>query len=471
MANGNSVNHWHSYGNWSVAVSGKTATVTLTVGMASESWGFSISSGITATATVDGTSGSASGGFGSGTGQSVARSLKTVSKSFTRGHSAQGKSVSWRVVNSSGYMNGTSSGSGTATIPALGSHTVTFNANGGSGGPASAVKWEYEDLAIPSAVPTRTNYRFLGWSTSPTGTAAYEAGKTYSGMPDSNYTLYAVWKLMYVPPSFTGALALRTGDATATVENPTGNYAYASFTWKVDTTVYSSNALKSITCVYYKDGSTTATAVSLTGTTSGTSGTVNAHFAADSGSAYRLVCTATDTQGGSTSVERSVAAANFPLEIASRGKGIGLLHSAPEEGISLGGVTLTGANGVSGSYPMSTLKGVLDNARYVKHGSWYVARVAGLTLAATTITGTATGFTNTGTSTNLYKNLGTTRFPVTFSDYPVLIVSPSDGTVLKADATGVSRTGFQTRIMFDGTSTWMGSSVPYKVGVMAVGIA
>ena len=369
MANGNSVNHWHSYGNWSVAVSGKTATVTLTVGMASESWGFSISSGITATATVDGTSGSASGGFGSGTGQSVARSLKTVSKSFTRGHSAQGKSVSWRVVNSSGYMNGTSSGSGTATIPALGSHTVTFNANGGSGGPASAVKWEYEDLAIPSAVPTRTNYRFLGWSTSPTGTAAYEAGKTYSGMPDSNYTLYAVWKLMYVPPSFTGALALRTGDATATVENPTGNYAYASFTWKVDTTVYSSNALKSITCVYYKDGSTTATAVSLTGTTSGTSGTVNAHFAADSGSAYRLVCTATDTQGGSTSAERSVAAANFPLEIAGRGKGIGLLHSAPAEGISLGGVTLTQANGVSGSYPMSTLKGVLDNAHYVSQST------------------------------------------------------------------------------------------------------
>ena len=369
MANGNSVNHWHSYGNWSVAVSGKTATVTLTVGMASESWGFSISSGITATATVDGTSGSASGGFGSGTGQSVARSLKTVSKSFTRGHSAQGKSVSWRVVNSSGYMNGTSSGSGTATIPALGSHTVTFNANGGSGGPASAVKWEYEDLAIPSAVPTRTNYRFLGWSTSPTGTAAYEAGKTYSGMPDSNYTLYAVWKLMYVPPSFTGALALRTGDATATVENPTGNYAYASFTWKVDTTVYSSNKLKSIACVYYKDGSTTPAALSLTGTTSGTSGTVNAHFAADNGSAYRVVCTATDTQGGSTSAERSVAAANFPLEIAGRGKGIGLLHSAPAEGISLGGVTLTQANGVSGSYPMSTLKGVLDNAHYVSQST------------------------------------------------------------------------------------------------------
>ena len=369
MTNGNSVNHWHSYGNWSVAVSGKTATVTLTVGMASESWGFSISSGITATATVDGTSGSASGGFGSGTGQSVARSLKTVSKSFTRGHSAQGKSVSWRVVNSSGYMNGTSSGSGTATIPALGSHTVTFNANGGSGGPASAVKWEYEDLAIPSAVPTRTNYRFLGWSTSPTGTAAYEAGKTYSGMPDSNYTLYAVWKLLYVPPSFTGALALRPGDATATVENPTGNYAYASFTWKVDTTVYSSNKLKSIACVYYKDGSTTPAALSLTGTTSGTSGTVNAHFAADNGSAYRVVCTATDTQGGSTSAERSVAAANFPLEIAGRGKGIGLLHSAPAEGISLGGVTLTQANGVSGSYPMSTLKGVLDNAHYVSQST------------------------------------------------------------------------------------------------------
>lgn len=366
MANGNSVNHWHSYGNWSVAVSGKTAIVTLTVGMASESWGFRLSSGVTATATIDGTSGSASGGFTAAHGSSQSKAFKTITKSFTRGHSAQNKSVSWMVVNASGYMNGTSSGSGTATIPALGSHTVTFNANGGSGGPGSTTKWEYEDLAIPSTVPTRTNYKFLGWSTSAAGTVAYEAGKTYSGTPDSNYTLYAVWKLLYVPPTFTGALGIRTGDATSATENPTGNYAYASFTWKVDTTVYSSNALKTIACVYYKDGSTTPVTVSLTGTTSGTSGTVNAHFAADNGSAYRVVCTATDTQGGSTSVERSVAAANFPLEIANRGKGIGLLHSAPTEGISLGGVTLTGANGVSGSYPMSTLKSVLDNAHYVR---------------------------------------------------------------------------------------------------------
>lgn len=122
--------------------------------------------------------------------------------------------------------------------------------------------------------------------------------------------------------------------------------------------------------------------------------------------------------------------------------------------------------------PLVTVTGILanaDNTHYVKKDGWYITHLAGLTIATTTLVGTATNFTTTGTSTNLYKNLGTTNYPVTFKEIPVTVVCP-DGTVLKADTVGNSTTKFETRIMFDGTTGWMGSKVPYRVSVITIGI-
>lgn len=122
--------------------------------------------------------------------------------------------------------------------------------------------------------------------------------------------------------------------------------------------------------------------------------------------------------------------------------------------------------------PLVTVTGILanaDNAHYVKKDGWYITHLAGLTIATTTLVGTATDFTTTGTSTNLYKNLGATKYPVTFKEIPVTVVCP-DGTVLKADTSGNSTTKFETRIMFDGTTVWMGSKVPYRVSVITIGI-
>lgn len=122
--------------------------------------------------------------------------------------------------------------------------------------------------------------------------------------------------------------------------------------------------------------------------------------------------------------------------------------------------------------PLVTVTGILanaDNTHYVKKDGWYITHLAGLTIATTTLVGTATNFTTTGTSTNLYKNLGTTNYPVTFKEIPVTVVCP-DGTVLKADTVGNSTTKFETRIMFDGTTGWMGSRVPYRVSVITIGI-
>ncbi len=88
---------------------------------------------------------------------------------------------------------------------------ITFDANGGTGGPnvgiTSGKTSDYIPYTIsetlPNSVPTRSYYEFLGWATSASATAAsYSAGGTYSytfydaayGETTTHTTkLYAVW--------------------------------------------------------------------------------------------------------------------------------------------------------------------------------------------------------------------------------------------------------------------------------------
>ena len=73
-------------------------------------------------------------------------------------------------------------------------YTVSYNANGGSGAPASQTKTYGVNLTLSSTIPTRAGYAFKGWATSSTGAVAYQAGGTYSA--NSAVTLYAVWELL-----------------------------------------------------------------------------------------------------------------------------------------------------------------------------------------------------------------------------------------------------------------------------------
>ena len=70
-------------------------------------------------------------------------------------------------------------------------YTLTYNANGGSGAPASQTGTEF---MISSTVPTKTGYTFLGWSKSSTATSASYSAKDYLFDVTSNITLYAVWR-------------------------------------------------------------------------------------------------------------------------------------------------------------------------------------------------------------------------------------------------------------------------------------
>ena len=72
-------------------------------------------------------------------------------------------------------------------------YTISYNANGGSGGPGSQTKYHGIKLLIPSVEPTRNGYTFLGWSTSSSATSAsYQPGDWYYANADR--TFYAVWK-------------------------------------------------------------------------------------------------------------------------------------------------------------------------------------------------------------------------------------------------------------------------------------
>ena len=77
-------------------------------------------------------------------------------------------------------------------------HTVQYDANGGSNAPTEQIKKYGQALSITGQKPERTGYDFLGWSlTQNASKAEYEAGSLYQTDYKENktVTLYAVWKL------------------------------------------------------------------------------------------------------------------------------------------------------------------------------------------------------------------------------------------------------------------------------------
>lgn len=258
-----------------------------------------------------------------------------------------------------GFGNGSSSATATVSLPAKPSWKVTYSANGGSGAPSSQTKWAGDTLTLSKTVPSRANHEFLGWATSASGAAAYQPGGSYA--TDAALALYAVWRLLYSPPSV-ALSAFRTATAQATSESPAGGYVRASWSWSVDRTTSASNAAKSVTCRHREAGGAWS-AATVTGGTTGASGTCYAAFAASTTAAHEVEVTVTDSLGGSTTRSAVVPTAAIPIDVANRGLGVGILSAAPTEGLRLGGLTLTGvASSAVASRPLSGLLRLLDLA-------------------------------------------------------------------------------------------------------------
>ena len=259
-------------------------------------------------------------GFGSGSGDRQIDSFSA--QSYARKHDAYNVAFWIGVYEIGSYSSGWHDlGSQDLywnyTVPALTSYAVTFNANGGSGAPAAQTKYYGESLVLPSAIPTRPNYTFVGWGTSASATTAtYQPGDTYTA--NAALPLYAVWKLAALPPSVS-VNGYRVASNSATTESPTGGYAYIQVPWSVDTTMVSTNRFSSISANYKKDGGS-ATSVSPSATQSGTSGTAYFRFTAATGSTFVFTVTVTDTNGVSTTKSLTIGKITYPIYVYDQNK-------------------------------------------------------------------------------------------------------------------------------------------------------
>lgn len=330
MVNGNSVSHWHGFLYHVETVHDTTVDIKAVSGFWAESWGFSISSGITATVTVDGASKSGSGGFSCPPGSSSRKDFVTLTKSVKRGHSDRKVTLSAKVVNASGYLNGTSTASATYTVHKLDSWTVAYDANGGTGAPSSQTKWRGEALSLSKSKPTRDNHTFMGWATSAGGPVAYQPGSSYTA--NAAATLYAVWRLDYVPPTVSGLTVTRCDDSGN--DSDTGTKARVVFSWTIDAA--SSQTVKALTVATSKRGSGAWTTTTLA-TPSGTSGKVSELLAGpfSPDSAYDVRVTITDASDGSASATATMATAFFVVDVTADGHGMGVGCVAPAKGLSV----------------------------------------------------------------------------------------------------------------------------------------
>ena len=72
-------------------------------------------------------------------------------------------------------------------------YQVVYDANGGTGAPATQTKTHGQNLTLSTTVPTRTGHTFKGWATSRTATEIeYAPGATYT--KDEAVLLYPVWQ-------------------------------------------------------------------------------------------------------------------------------------------------------------------------------------------------------------------------------------------------------------------------------------
>lgn len=231
-------------------------------------------------------------------------------------------------------------------VAAKPSHTVSFNANGGSGAPGNVTKWWGESLTIPNTKPTRANYTFLGWSETANGTVQYQPGQSYVGTSDSNYTLYAVWKLNSMPPTISSYYAYRC-DAAGNAQDD-GTYVRHVAVWHVDTAHDTSNQCTSLK-FGYKDSSEwhDYDVVVASSGTSGTSSILPGGYQASS--TYELRCTLTDKHATVQSFT-TVGPAAFILDFSADGKGIGIGQAAPNAGTNVYGnpLNLNGTVNING---------------------------------------------------------------------------------------------------------------------------
>lgn len=227
-----------------------------------------------------------------------------------------------------GFGAGSSTCSGSCWEAALDHHTVSYNGNGGST-PGSQTKW-YGTILTLAGTPSRTGYGFDGWKA--TDGTVYKAGGDYGADADTKLT--AQWHRLYIPPYGTVSV-FRTASASSSTSAANGSYARVSVTWSVDTSATSGNKAKSVAISYREMGATDWTKLTVSGTTTGTSGTATATFAASISKAYEVQATLTDSVQATT-WQASVGYGVVPIDVGNKGAAVAIGTPAVRDGFTLG---------------------------------------------------------------------------------------------------------------------------------------
>ena len=140
----------------------------------------------------------ANGGSGA-PGNQLKTENVTLTLSYTRPTRTGYNFINWSASIGGTYNPGSSythdQDGGTVNMKANWSpwtHTVTYDANGGSGAPGNQTKTYGSVLTLSSKVPTKTGYSFKGWDASIGGT--YQPGGTYGhDQNGGTVTLKAKW--------------------------------------------------------------------------------------------------------------------------------------------------------------------------------------------------------------------------------------------------------------------------------------
>lgn len=139
------------------------------------------SGGVTKTISTQGTK--RSSGSGSFTGTYSISGNGSATKTIT---------VTFKNYNTWAEKSATKNVTFNVTVPAWASYVIGYNANGGTGAPATQIKWKDQTLTLSTTKPTRTGYTFQGWAVGNNSTVSYQPGGKYTG--NVGMTLYAVWK-------------------------------------------------------------------------------------------------------------------------------------------------------------------------------------------------------------------------------------------------------------------------------------
>lgn len=223
-------------------------------------------------------------------------------------------------------------------------YSLSYNANGGTGAPATQYKYWGDGGKISTTKPTRDLYDFVEWNTSADGTGEHiNPGENWSS--NRSLTLYAKWKLAYVPPTATlGTVFRANADGTAADE---GTRVHVRATGKADTQVHT-NAVKSLVIQYRESGASTWNTLT---SSSSTTATCNIDFTSGATPVfaiekqYEFRAVVTDTYGPSISAPASqytratgasiLPKAFFTMDFLHGGHGVAFGTPAIAEGLEV----------------------------------------------------------------------------------------------------------------------------------------